>query len=53
MYSGYLDLQVDAGKEISIHYVFITSMNKPATDDLVMWFNGGPGCSSLLGRANL
>jgi carboxypeptidase C (cathepsin A) len=48
MYSGYLTIQEKP--LISAHYVFITSKNKPETDDLVLWLNGGPGCSSMLGK---
>jgi carboxypeptidase C (cathepsin A) len=49
MYSGYLTLQETP--LINIHYVFLTSKNQPATDDVVLWLNGGPGCSSLLGTS--
>eukprot|EP00358_Blepharisma_japonicum_P004314 CAMPEP_0202947164 /NCGR_PEP_ID=MMETSP1395-20130829/10980_1 /ASSEMBLY_ACC=CAM_ASM_000871 /TAXON_ID=5961 /ORGANISM="Blepharisma japonicum, Strain Stock R1072" /LENGTH=417 /DNA_ID=CAMNT_0049648239 /DNA_START=112 /DNA_END=1365 /DNA_ORIENTATION=+ len=47
MYSGYLKLPNTQGRQI--HYVFFTSQNKPATDPVVLWLNGGPGCSSMEG----
>ena len=42
-YSGYMDLSSTR----SLHYIFIESLDKPQTDPVVVWFNGGPGCSSL------
>jgi carboxypeptidase C (cathepsin A) len=43
-YSGYLD----ASPTKHLHYVFVTSLTDPINDPVVLWFNGGPGCSSLL-----
>jgi len=45
IYSGYLT--VSSTK--SIHYMYVESQNKPATDPVVLWLNGGPGCSSMEG----
>ena len=45
MYSGYLD--VTATKKL--HYWFVESQNDPASDPVVVWMNGGPGCSSMEG----
>ena len=45
-YSGYLDLDSNT---THMHYFFFPSQNAPATDPVLIWFNGGPGCSSLLG----
>ena len=44
-YSGYLDV----GTSKHLHYWMVESENDPATDPVVFWFNGGPGCSSLDG----
>lgn len=43
-YSGY----IDASPTKHLHYVFISSKSDPKNDPVVIWFNGGPGCSSLL-----
>ncbi len=44
-YSGFLE--VNANK--SLHYVFVESMSDKAKDDpVVIWFTGGPGCSSMV-----
>jgi len=45
MYSGFLD--IDGGKHI--HYIFVESQYDKLRDPVIVWFNGGPGCSSLLG----
>jgi carboxypeptidase C (cathepsin A) len=45
LYSGYLA----GGTGKHAHYMFSESLRHPASDDLVVWFNGGPGCSSLEG----
>ena len=43
-YSGYLNF--DTAK---FHYVFFDSQRDPDNDPVVLWLNGGPGCSSLIG----
>jgi carboxypeptidase C (cathepsin A) len=43
-YSGYLNVS-----STHLHYWLVESENDPANAPTVLWFNGGPGCSSLDG----
>ncbi|KAJ7628633.1 Alpha/Beta hydrolase protein [Roridomyces roridus] len=45
-YTGYLD--VDQGAK-HLFFYFFESRRDPAKDDVLMWINGGPGCSSSMG----
>ena len=45
LYAGYLDIT----EEHSLYYWFIPSSNSPKNDPVVLWLNGGPGCSSMDG----
>jgi carboxypeptidase C (cathepsin A) len=44
-FAGYLN--VDSSKNRNLFYWFTKSSNE--TKDLVLWLNGGPGCSSVSG----
>ncbi|KAE9612495.1 hypothetical protein Lal_00033256 [Lupinus albus] len=44
-YAGYIT--VDEEQERALFYYFVESEVEPASKPLVLWLNGGPGCSSV------
>ncbi|CAB78333.1 SERINE CARBOXYPEPTIDASE I PRECURSOR-like protein [Arabidopsis thaliana] len=46
-YSGYVTIDKEHGK--NLWYYFIESEKNPSKDPVVLWLNGGPGCSSMDG----
>ncbi|ETO17404.1 hypothetical protein RFI_19917 [Reticulomyxa filosa] len=48
-YSGLLELPNNDGVPRYYHYWLVQSENEPQKDPFVVWYNGGPGASSLLG----
>lgn len=46
MYSGYVTTN---DPKHHMHYIFVSSQAKGDKDPVVVWMNGGPGCSSMNG----
>lgn len=47
IYSGYLKTNIDGNE---LFYIFTPSQSStPTTDPVLLWLNGGPGCSSIWG----
>ena len=46
-YGGYITVDEANGRHM--YFYFVTSQGNAAKDPLVLWLNGGPGCSSFDG----
>lgn len=42
-------IQVDAASNANLYFYYLKSQGNPTTDPVVLWLQGGPGCSSLFG----
>ena len=43
-YTGYIDIEAR-----HLFFYFFESRSNPDEDDVMLWTNGGPGCSSAVG----
>ncbi|KAA8569166.1 hypothetical protein EYC84_000835 [Monilinia fructicola] len=48
-YAGLLPISREANETRQLYFWFYPSTNELASDEILIWLNGGPGCSSLEG----
>lgn len=48
-YAGLLPISLDPNETRKLYFWFFPSENPAASDEITIWLNGGPGCSSLEG----
>ena len=53
-YGGYIDVAADGAEHGRyLYFYFVTSNRDPTTDPVLLWLNGGPGCSSFDGEEGM
>jgi serine carboxypeptidase-like clade I len=45
----YISIEGNAESGKNLFYYFVSSERNPSKDPVVLWLNGGPGCSSFDG----
>ncbi|OHE94397.1 carboxypeptidase cpdS [Colletotrichum orchidophilum] len=48
-YAGQIPISKEANETRQLFFWYFPSTNKDASDEVTIWLNGGPGCSSMIG----